>query len=137
MKTIRLKDGGFTLIELLVVIAVIAALSGVTLTATRSMMKSGRRTKELHAARQFMAAYLTFPYDHDGELMRGYDKTVQKISLAEGRVTAGEMCCNGINYPDFAAPRRIPSLARFSPARSRCNRSRARFRSTRKTWAIW
>ncbi len=101
MKTHGTRNGGFTLIELLVVIAVIAALSGVTLTATRSMMKSGRRTKELHAARQLMAAYLIFPNDHDGELMRGYDKTVQKISLANDRVIAGEMCCR---YPWRLAP---------------------------------
>ncbi len=53
------RRGGFTLIELLVAMAVVLVLSGVTITATRTVQQSARQTKELHAARQTIAAYLT------------------------------------------------------------------------------
>ena len=95
------KRDGFTLIELLVVITVIAVLAGLSLSVTRTVQNKGRQTKELHAARQLMAAYLAFPADHDGDLIRGYDKSVQEISLPSGKTVAGEMCCR---YPWRLAP---------------------------------
>lgn len=95
------RRDGFTLIELLVVASVIAVLAGVTVTTTRGVMQRGKQAKELHAARQIMAAYLAYPGDHDGELLRGYDKTVQEVSLPSGRTVSGEMCCR---YPWRLAP---------------------------------
>ena len=95
------KRAAFTLIELLVVTSVIAVLAGLTVTATRGVQQRSRQTKELHAARQIIAAYLTFPNDHDGDLMRGYDKHVQEISFTSGRTVTGEMCCR---YPWRLAP---------------------------------
>ena len=92
---------GFTLIELLVVTAIVAVFAGLSVTVTRTVQQKGKQTKELHAARQLMSAYLTFPNDHDGELLHGYDKTVQEITLAGGRTVAGEMCCR---YPWRLAP---------------------------------
>lgn len=92
---------GFTLIELLVVVAIIAILSMLGFGAARKMAEQGRQTKELHAATQLITAYIAYAGDHDGELLRGYDKSVQDVSLSGGRTVSGEMCCR---YPWRLAP---------------------------------
>ena len=93
MKTAPQFRAAFTLIELLVVTLVIAVLGGLSLSGLQSVQRKGRQAKELQAARQIISAYLTFPGDHDGDLLRGYDKTVQEILLPGGRTVEGEMCC--------------------------------------------
>lgn len=92
---------GFTLIELLVVAGIIAVLAALGFSATQSAQRKARQTRELHAARQLIAAYLAYPTDHDGDLLRGYDKSAQEVALPSGRLIAGEMCTR---YPWRLAP---------------------------------
>jgi len=92
---------GFTLIELLVVIAIIAVLATLGFSATQGVQRKARQTRELHAARQLITAYLGYPSDHEGELLRGFDKTAQEVTLPGGRLISGEMATR---YPWRLAP---------------------------------
>lgn len=92
---------GFTLIELLVAISIIAILSGLLLPVVQGAREKGKMIKEMNAAKQLIMAYSSYSASNDGELMLGYDKTVQDVTLPSGAIVSGEMCCR---YPWRLAP---------------------------------
>jgi prepilin-type N-terminal cleavage/methylation domain-containing protein len=71
MKT-HMKNRAFTLIELIVTIAIIAVLASVLYAAIASAKRTGAMTREVHAARQIMGAYLTAASERGGQLLTGY-----------------------------------------------------------------
>lgn len=90
------KDSAFTLIELLVVVAIIAILTAILVPVAGMMAKKGRMSRELNAAKNLMAAYAAYSTAHDGQLIKGYDKTETEVSLPGGVTVSGEMVCR---YP--------------------------------------
>lgn len=95
------KLHAFTLIELLVVAGIIVVLAAIALPVYGRLQKRGQLTRELHAARQLMVAYAAHAAANDGELLKGYDKRAQSVTLASGKSVSGEMCCR---YPWRLAP---------------------------------
>lgn len=91
----------FTLAELLVSVAIIALLASLLLIAGDKVQQRGRNLKELHAARQLMTAYLAYAANNDGEVLKGYDKDITSVTLANGNSVNGEMVCR---YPWRLAP---------------------------------
>ena len=95
------KKRGFTLIEILVVIAIIAVLVSLLLPVLKNVRDSGKMARELNAARQIIGAYGIYPTEHNGDLMPGYDKDSEEVTLPSGKTLSGEMCCR---YPWRLAP---------------------------------
>ena len=91
----------FTLLELLVVVAIIGVLAGMIFPITNAMQKKGRMVRELSAGRQLMTAYTSAMSQNDGVLLKGYDKSIQSVSMPSGKTLSGEMCCR---YPWRLAP---------------------------------
>lgn len=91
----------FTLIELLVVMAIIAVLTTLVSVAANAMIEAGRKVKEVQAAKQLITAYNLHAAASDGELLKGYDKTANFVTLSSGYRVSGEMVCR---YPWRLAP---------------------------------
>lgn len=82
MKTnTRKRSNGFTLVELLVTITIVATLTGVSVTGYMSLREKARMVTEVNAARNLMAAYLSYPSDHNGRVMPGYQADPEVTDL--------------------------------------------------------
>lgn len=83
MKTTnRSLTHGFTLVELLVTITIIATLAGVSATGYMTMREKARMVTEVNAARNLMVAYLSYPADHNGRVMPGYQPDPEVTDLS-------------------------------------------------------
>jgi len=79
---------GFTLIELLVTVTIAILLASIVFTVSRAASRSASQTRELHAGRQLVAAYLLAANDH-GEFPPGYDRTVGEVTWPDGSTYSG------------------------------------------------
>jgi len=68
-----LDTTGFTLLELLVVVTVIGILSALGVGAAKSAMLAAYKAREINAARQLTAAFLSTAVDGDGTYIAGMD----------------------------------------------------------------
>ena len=73
---------GFTLVELLVTTAIIATLAGVSMTGYMTLRQKARLATEVNAARNLMVAYLSYPADHNGRVIAGYQSDPATTNLS-------------------------------------------------------
>lgn len=83
------RGRAFTLIEVLVVVGIIALLAGIALPVYQKIQRSGAMTRELSAGRQIMTAFHLHAAAHDGELLKGYDRSAGDVALPNGSVISG------------------------------------------------
>ncbi|MFD2255158.1 type IV pilin protein [Luteolibacter algae] len=89
-KRIRPHASGFTLLELLVTTAIIATLAGISATGYLSLRQKARMVTEINAAKNLITAYLSYPSDHNGQVMPGYQSDPEVTDL-DGRPLASPM----------------------------------------------
>ena len=83
MKTTKRKHTkGFTLVELLVTTAIITTLAGVSVTGYLGLRQKARLATEVNAARNLMVAYLSYPADHNGRVMPGFQPDPDATDLS-------------------------------------------------------
>lgn len=100
-KNPHFSNAAFTLVELVVVMVVISLLAMLSFVIAGKGKEQARQAKEMNAARQLIMAYQQHANDSDGDLLKGFDKSVKEISLPSGMTVVGEMCCR---YPWRLAP---------------------------------
>lgn len=83
------------------VVGIIAVLAVISTTVAAAVQRKGAMTRELNAGRQIMLAYNSYSTDHDGALLKGYDKGVGEVFLPSGKTVTGIMCAR---YPWRLAP---------------------------------
>lgn len=95
---------GFTLVELLVVLAVIAVLLAILIPAASSVRRTARESVERSAARQLLAAWNRYAFDHRGRLLPGYRAGLPAFD-PEGRPIDGQsLGVAAARYPWRIAP---------------------------------
>jgi Tfp pilus assembly protein PilE len=81
-----MNSKAFTLAETLVVVGVVAVLTAVTVPSVSHYIMEAKKAREISSARKLISAYLTYPSDHDGKLMAGYQ--AENVTDATGKPLA-------------------------------------------------
>ncbi len=82
-------SAAFTLIELLVVMGIIAILAAVSFGAYGMAINEAHKAQAVAAARNLVTAYLTATDPNSGQLMAGYDRTINSLPGPGGVVLSG------------------------------------------------
>jgi prepilin-type N-terminal cleavage/methylation domain-containing protein len=82
---IKNKSRGFTLIELLVTVAIIAILAGLGFAGYQKFIESGKKGKEVHAARVLMAGFHAFAADNGGRIIKAMDPNPGRVLDNKGK----------------------------------------------------
>jgi prepilin-type N-terminal cleavage/methylation domain-containing protein len=100
------STAGFTLIELLVVIAIIGVLSVIGIGVAKSATESAYKMREVNAARQLTAAFLSTTAEGDGTYLAGMDMrvnaTTNPVRKGNGQIVANTRAAQ--RYPFRIAP---------------------------------
>ncbi len=74
---------GFTLVELLVVVAILAILVVVSIAGVQAAILQAHKAQAVGAARNLITAYLAAVDPNSGNLMAGYDRTINSLEGPE------------------------------------------------------
>lgn len=88
--------------ESLVAVGVIAVFMTVGAVAYQSALESGRKVREIRAAKNLFTAYALAAAENDGRFLPGYDRTVTRVDWLDGAVIEGGPVPN--RYPYRLAP---------------------------------
>lgn len=100
------KLKGFTLVELLVTITIIAVLTGVGYSVTRSLREKAKMVVEVNAARNLIAGYLGHAAEHNGQVLIGNASKPNDVTNLDGVAVYG---VEAERYPWRLAPS-VPSV---------------------------
>ena len=76
---IKNKSRGFTLIELLVTMAIVAILMSLAFAGYQKFIESGKKGKEVHAARVLMAGFHAFAADNAGKIIKAMEPNPGRV----------------------------------------------------------
>jgi prepilin-type N-terminal cleavage/methylation domain-containing protein len=96
---------GFTLVEVLVTLTIIIAVAGLGAIGIQCTRQKAKSVVEINAARNLIAAYLSYAADHNGQVLAGYQTDETATNLE------GELLHFPINarYPWRLAPN-VPKI---------------------------
>jgi len=83
------SSAAFTLVELLVVVGIIAILAVVVFAAAGTAIQQAHKAQAIGAARNLITAYLAATDANSGQLLGGYDRTVNSLSGPGGVTLSG------------------------------------------------
>ena len=80
----------FTLIELLVTISIVGVLASMAFAAAQGVTGRTRKVREVAAAKNLVAGFISTPADYNGHYLLGYDSTGPTVTMPGGKVIGGE-----------------------------------------------